>query len=411
MASNRFTRSVATTVAAIAGLLLLAGCGTPAVGARDATKTAATSCPVPAGLVLIVGVHRNEPAPGVPAALACTLQKTITAGHSVSIVADDGNPYVVLPATVLPVSTANQAAEANDIRAGEDTVLADVASAKARTPGANLLAALSVAADEIRSAGISRPTIAVIDSGLSDRGTVSFTEAGMLAANPNQVARYVEDQGALPDLQGTTVDLVGIGYVAPPQQPLDAPQRSAVTQIWAAIATAAGAQVNIVPVPRSGPGPNTTLPTGIVTVPAPNSYRTTTGGTATGPIHPRPGHTTIFDGTSALGFFFNSTQLRDPTTAQAELRPLAAWLAAEPGRSVTLTGTTDSIGTPAYNKTLSQARANTIRALLVTLGAPPAAIHTAGAGYTADPPDITPTGAVNPAKAALNRAVRITPNQ
>jgi outer membrane protein OmpA-like peptidoglycan-associated protein len=399
MAHHHLTHATRrAALALLAAALLLAGCG-QADTPQASSNADATSCATPQGLVLVVGVHRNEPAPGVPVVLACPLGKAIGSRRPVAVVADDGNPFVTLSATVLPVSTANAAAWANDTRAEEDRVLAAVASAKARTPGADLLGALSVAADEARSAGIAHPTIAVIDSGLSDRGLINFTEPGMLGADPAQIARFVAAQGALPDLRGASVDLIGLGYTTAPQPPLDAAQRVEVDRIWAAVASAAGASVEIVPFPRSGPGPRTALPTGIVEVPAVEAFQ------------PEAGQTTIFDDTSPLGFYFDSTQLRDPADAQAELRPMAAWLAAAPGRRATLVGTTDSIGSPAYNKALSLARANRIAQLLISLGAPPAAISTQGAGYTADPPDLTPTGSVDPAKAALNRAVRITLQQ
>ena len=131
-------------------------------------------------------------------------------------------------------------------------VQAAIAAARPDSPGIDDLEALSVAADEARTAGDPHAELVLIDSGLDDRGALDFTVPGMVAATPAEVAQQLKASGNLPDLRGFTVLLVGIGYTAPPQAPLSAKWRSNVTQIWATVVRSAGAKVEIIPQPGQG---------------------------------------------------------------------------------------------------------------------------------------------------------------
>jgi outer membrane protein OmpA-like peptidoglycan-associated protein len=89
-------------------------------------------------------------------------------------------------------------------------------------------------------------------------------------------------------------------------------------------------------------------------------------------------------------------------TAQgrAVVENVAGILKAHPTVRVRIEGHTDSTGTPDRNLALSQARAETVRATLVSLGIDPARMSTAGFGATRPlVPDTTP------ANQAINRRV------
>ena len=246
------------------------------------------------------------------------------------------------------------------------------------TPSIDDLAALSIAADEARSAGISRAELVLIDSGLDDRGPLDFTVPGMVAATPAEVARQLEASGNLPDLRGIKVLLVGIGYTAPPQAPLAAKWRSNVTQIWATVVRSAGATVEIIPQPGQGPSVKTDQPVHQVPVPPTQQVKANT-------------HTTIiFTGESPVRFKPNSTAFIDPTAAVQALTPIARWLAADPSRHAFLEGTTADVGPMSGQIKLSRLRADHVREELITLGASPAQITTKGVGSNF--PQFTPTG-------------------
>jgi outer membrane protein OmpA-like peptidoglycan-associated protein len=381
---------------AAAGLLavpLLAACsgtaGTAAAGAPAADCPA--GAPAPAGLVLVVGVHQNVPAPGVPAALACPLRAALEAGSPVAVVGLDGTPAVEVSARV-PAGQRNDVARQDDIAAAENAVVAAANRAAADSDGADLVDALAVAADAARSAGAPAATITVIDSGLPDRGALDMTVPGMLAADPAEVADHLAAQ--MPDLTGMAVQLVGTGYTAPPQQPLSPAQRQAAADILTALLTRSGASVQALPAPRDGTGSDTAFTTRSVPLPAPAPFT--------------PAASTVYDDASALGFLPDSTVLRDPSAASAQLAELARWLRADPSRTATITGTCASDGTSEGRARLSLARAQTIAGMLQQVGVPAAKLQAAGAGYIADPPDRGPDGRLEPALAAQNRTVRIT---
>jgi outer membrane protein OmpA-like peptidoglycan-associated protein len=75
-------------------------------------------------------------------------------------------------------------------------------------------------------------------------------------------------------------------------------------------------------------------------------------------------------------------------TGRSELNPgaatkmdqLAQFLTEHPDRRVEIDGYTDSVGSEAYNEELSQRRANSVKAALVTRGVDPTRINTQGYG-------------------------------
>jgi outer membrane protein OmpA-like peptidoglycan-associated protein len=348
-----------------------------------------------AALVLIVGVHQNVPAPDVPKALACRLQATIATENPVTVIGVDGTPEVEL-AERFPVNNSNATVRGDDIERAIATVLGAVRHAAASSDGSALLAAVALAADQARSDRTPNAHLVLVDSGLADTG-LDLTQPGLLGADPEEVANFLAEQGALPDLTGLSIELVGFGYATAPQEPLTQAMRDSTIKIWTAVLTRAGAtSVIVTPVPRTGEGPDTSYSTRTVPIPEPTSWTQDTGG----PI--------VYDDTSALGFQPNSTELRDPAAALATLQPLALWLVAESSRGAEIVGTTSSWGTEEDRATLSKERAEAIRVLVVGLGASPDQINTRGAGYTAHPPDRAPDGSLDPVAAARNRAVRIT---
>lgn len=92
--------------------------------------------------------------------------------------------------------------------------------------------------------------------------------------------------------------------------------------------------------------------------------------------------------THAVHFPFASARLT--TQAQQELDALKALL--PEARSITLTGNTDRIGTPAFNRRLAVRRAETVRQALVDMGVPAERIAPVRARCCVDdPPRINPS--------------------
>ncbi len=376
--------------------LLLTGCASlsDVVGVRT---VAASGCGHPRGVVLIIGAHRDAPAPSLDERSRCQVTSAISAGKPVLIVVAAGQPELITPR--LASVRGGTLAQQNSPRVQQDVqrVQAAIAAARPDSPGVDDLAALEFAADAADTDGIPHAELLLLDSGLDDRGVLDFTVPGLVAATPSDVVGQLESSGNLPHLRGFTVLLVGIGYSAPPQEPLPAKWRSNVTQIWATVVEASGARVGIIPRPGQGPSVRTVQPVRLVPVPADQ------------PVRPAPRASIVFTGESPVRFKPNSTAFADPAAAAKALTPIARWLAAGPSRHAWLVGTTADVGPMTGQIALSRSRAGRVRAELVALGASPAQISARGVGsdFAQFKPDRTPSGALLAGPATLNRSVRI----
>jgi outer membrane protein OmpA-like peptidoglycan-associated protein len=273
-----------------------------------------------------------------------------------------------------------------------------VAAARPAAPGVDDLAALAVAADEARSDGDPHAELVLIDSGLDDRGALDFTVPGLLAASPADVVAQLRGTGNLPDLDGFTVLLVGIGYTAAPQEPLSAKWRASLTAIWTAVVSAAGANVDVIPQPGQGPSVSTAEPVLPIQVPVTAHVQFTRHSTV------------VFNGESAVRFEPNTTVFVDPAAALLALAPIARWLAADSSRHAWLEGTTADVGPIQGQRYLAVLRADRVKQVLISLGASAAQISTEGVGsrFPQFVPDRNAAGVLLAGPATLNRSVRIT---
>ncbi|WP_300607055.1 OmpA family protein [Trebonia sp.] len=384
-------------LAAAAATVVLSGCGS----ISDLTSTAATTaqtCPHPDGMILVIGAHRDVPAPQLDPLLECELTAVIGTGGPVRILIPDSPPQLITP-QLEPVNGGTLAQQASP-RVQHDVQLTDQAVSNARpdAPGVDDLNALAVAADEADTLGGTGIEIVLIDSGLDDRGALNFTVPGLLAATPAEVVSQLRATGNLPELHRLTVVLVGLGYTAPPQAPLSAKWRASLTAIWRAVVSAAGARVRIIPQPGLSASVVTDEPVRLVPVPS------------AGYIHPAAGQTIVFSGISAVRFQPNSTAFVDQVAAIEALAPIAHWLAADPARHAELEGTTADVGPMSGQVELSLLRADRVKAALISLGAQPTQITTTGVGsdFPQFAPDRDADGALLAGPATLNRSVRIT---
>lgn len=92
------------------------------------------------------------------------------------------------------------------------------------------------------------------------------------------------------------------------------------------------------------------------------------------------------------------------TPEQATIRQAAAAYSSRAGASITLTGHTDTTGSPAFNQALSQRRVDAVTAGLVAAGVPQAAIASASASGETNPPVRTGDNVSD----QKNRSVEIT---
>jgi outer membrane protein OmpA-like peptidoglycan-associated protein len=393
--TKALTGCVLASVAALTAACSLAGAAPQGPGDGSPGMT----CTTPDGLGLIIGAHRNVPAPQLSPRAQCDVTMAITHRKPVFIVVADGSPRAYL-VHLLPVTGGTKAGQ--DARINENGLLVSRAVSRARpgSPGVDDLAALAVASDEARTLGLPHAVLILMDAGLDDRGALNFTRPGMLAAEPGDLTGQLKGAGDDPHLVGMSVILSGIGYTAAPQPPLPVSLRTNLTSIWSAVIAASGGTVTAIdPDPGSGPSLRTRYPVGRVPIPAQRAAR------------PRPGRKLVFDAQSPVSFVGNSAAFLNPAAARSALAPIGRWLHAGPERHATIVGTTMNYGRYAGQKRLSLARARAAAAVIRSTGASASQITVRGVGshfpqYVR--PDKGAAGSPLPAAAVANRSVRIS---
>lgn len=349
-------------------------------------------------VVFVVSGRQDSPAPALTGEMSSAAWTAILNGSSIGLVDLDGKPRLI-KAGAFSDPGANPAA----LQVAEQNYLNALGSAvedtRAAYPHADVLDALNVAGRAARAACPYGGTVYVEDSGLQETGPMNFRTAGLLGAAPSDVASFLARNHDLPDLHGLKVVFSGLGDVAPPQAPLGISQQDNVIAIWSAIAKAGGAtSVVIDPAPRNGISAPQDVPA-VLLVPVPSEPAWSSGD-----------QTFVFPDSGAVGFEPNTTVFRDPSAATAALQPLARYLVANPSARIELTGTTAHWGTLAGCILLAEQRADTVKAVLVQMGASPGQISTRGLGwlFPGYENDQGPNGSLLPGPAEHNRSVIVT---
>ena len=110
--------------------------------------------------------------------------------------------------------------------------------------------------------------------------------------------------------------------------------------------------------------------------------------------------------TLALYFEFDEDEMNPRTRRQLEIVSLI--LKSDPGKKLTLSGHTDSLGTENYNRSLSERRADVVREFLIAAGVDAAQIVTLAKGSSQPRrPNVTETGEDNPEGRRANRRTEI----
>lgn len=376
------------------GSLVLAACGR----SSEATAPSALGCPDPDGAVAFaVGGRANTPAVSLTPMLSAVVQAA-SANEASATLLDTGGHPAVFGSFDLTRNSKNGDARRQEAGLKARELAQQLHQVAATSPEANPLEALNQAADSVRSAlgDTQGGTIVLVDSGLQTTGALDYTQAGMLAADPQDIVKTLSGSGQLPDLSGMTVYLVGIGQTVAPQETLDAGARRNVQAQWRALVEGAGATcVDVDNTPRSaaqaaGLPAVTAFPVPAVAAEIPTPEQ---------PIFLR----------DEVRFKSDSAEYVDPQRAAEALGPIADWMK-QSGSAVTLTGTTATDGREEGRKRLSLRRANAVKASLVALGAEASRITTKGVGtnHPNHVNDLDRHGKLLPGPAAQNRLVIVS---
>jgi OmpA-OmpF porin, OOP family len=354
---------------------------------------ATPGCPTPANgrFAVAVGARANSPRPKFPAELAASLFQGGRNYESFSVIPVDGRPAVTARLDFNPKLYGSKSVrvQAEAEHSFVKRAATAISEARARSPEAAPLAALSLAAREVGPGG----AVTLMDSGLQTVAPLDFRQ-GFLTASPTDISGWLKESHLLPDLKDRTLLLAGLGDTVAPQSSLDEARRADLVAIWKQIGKDAGAScISVVTAPAEGAEPEGLPPVSTVQIPRTQSL----------PMSCLP---VPFTASSSIGFVGDSTAFRDADAADATLKRLAGDIKANK-QTVTVTGTAAGLGTDEQQKAFSSARAEAVRDKLLRYGVPVDRIEVKGVGVHFDGfiRDIDAAGLLNPVLAAENRGV------
>jgi outer membrane protein OmpA-like peptidoglycan-associated protein len=360
------------------------------------THVAGIACPISQGpLTLVISGRSGSPRFFMSETMKAVVAQTFSShnGGPVQFVSIEGTPGL---ATQTPVKLFRGGIEREDYL---DEIEKEGGTIRARTPEADLLGALDVAA---RATLPTRPaTILVDDSGLSTRGGVAFDDKTTIEVDANEMVEALTRKGYLPDLSGLTVVLVGIGEVGAPQKPLRPAQRRHLVDLWTSIGKASGAAcvASLDQVRTADPDSGLPFVSPIPVPPPP----------ATPPVSSSSDTFLLSDG-GEVSFKPDTAQFVDPDAARLALAQVAKAAKRSSNTSVKVVGTTANVGPISSQIVLSKARAQAIADVLVQLGVERERLVVEGLGsrFPEYLNDHGPNGELLPGPANRNRTVRIT---
>lgn len=393
---NHPLRLMAAALAVALGLAPLTGCSSDRT-AEDCRPYADR----PLNLVIVSGNHEGNPAP-VLTDLSRPLVTQALCSGALDIVSSAGEPTKLTDDQFRLEKFGGTSGGNDDVMRRNVNRVTTALQLPPTGDGTNFVKAVGVAAAALRGRPADVPrTMLVIDNALPDHGPLTTTQPGLLTASAGTVVRELTANQSLPDLQGVTVLLSGIGASTAPQPALSDKAITNLTAIVTATLTAAGAEVQVDPTPRSGESVAThgkrVTPT---PVPADEQVSLPVACTSA---------ETVFDGRSAVTFTGDQATFADPAAAHAALQPLVEWLRVDPDRTATLRGTTVDVGNPEGQQRLGQRRADAVADYLVSRGVLHRQVTAVGVGaeFPEYLPDRTTSGELDETRAPANRSIRV----
>lgn len=304
--------------------------------------------PVAPALAIAVGARANSPKPAPPTEVRQLIVETMNGCGKITVVRVDGRPSVV---DDLVFSTGARTKQNFEI--DKDKFLRRVdallAEAKAKVPEANVLQALSVAADAAGKGG----TVALVDSGVQTAAPLDFRKDNLPSRRPAAIVRALKQQDLLPDLAERRVILAGLGYTAAPQDQLDEKNQAFLVDLWREIVIASGARDPVVAEePNTDPSVVTSPSVSVVRFPAAE-------------IQLGCDTLSVLPDTGAVGFVPDQAEFRDPGAARRVLGEFAGFLRDNPTATVLIKGYVAHYG----SGSLSQRRADRVKQELLAQGA------------------------------------------
>lgn len=378
-------------------------------GKADADKStsAVSVSAAQTDLCVILGTHHNHPLMSKCCAnLKEVLNTVCEYGGNITLIVNDGSPYVLDSLSIDPVASnlsKNQTKRMVTSRVAQ--ILSIINNAKPACAETDLLSAIHSASNALATASNQKLLFILDNCVASTTGILDLTEKGAaLMANPNTVLDHLDrndvfDPGYihLADVQVIWDTFTSVGGSQPTLTPTAAKQ---YTAFWKQFLKLCGSESSVTILG----GDNADCYEGLFNVsPVPiPAIDNDLGQVAENGV-------TFSEKT--LGFRPNSTDFSDPQAAAALLKQVADVLC-QSKKSIVVAGQIATVtSSPDAGKAFSASRAMTVKDSLVKYGVPESHITCIGLGYTSpfQVPDTSPNGALIEEKAVQNRVTIIAP--
>lgn len=364
-------------ITAVAALLLM-GCGAQQTEAATKVPNIVREFFLPKTIkqdtnyVFIIGDRGNSANPNQEY-LAEYAEEAAASGLNVSVITVEGSPRVAASMKLDERREGlSETAQEKIIRKEAEKVRELFSGCMAETAEADDFQALILAAREVKKGDAEKHKIIICDSGISTAGHMIFSTAALDGSvSGEEIVRNLKEMDVLPDLSSVEVVWQGAGETKAPQMKLYENNRRNVIKIWSRVLEACGAEVN----------EDTFDDRSSSEITDSSKYPVVTTVVAAS-----PGDAMDVDGVTDFSelckFKPGSPELiTGEVDVLKQLGKYISYMESHPDYRLLIVGTTASADTDEVLASLSKARCETIRTLLVKNGADPARIETAGLGY------------------------------
>ena len=375
---RKIRRIAIAGITSVSVALLLTGCGAGQAEAASKIPGIVRSFFEPkasrqdTNYVFVIGDRGNSADPNREF-LEKQAEEAAEYGLNVSVITVEGEPRVAASVEMDERKAGlSKTAQRKIIRKEAEKIKELISGNKAETAEADVFQALILAAREVKKGDVKKCKIVVCDSGIATAGHMVFSTAALDGSvSGEEIVRNLKEMDVLPDLSSVDVVWQGAGETKAPQMKLYENNRRNVIKIWTRVLEACGAEVN----------EDTFDDRSSSEVTDSSKYPVVTTVVAAS-----PGDAMDVDGITDFSelckFKPGSPEL---ITGEADvlkqLGKYISYMESHPDYRLLIVGTTASADTDEVLASLSKARCETIRTLLVKNGADPARIETAGLGY------------------------------
>lgn len=373
-----FKRIAAIAIAVLVAYALgtLVGCTTP------------VSSEAPHNEVIVYAQRANSSAQ--PSVAIDAVDAAVRTHGWVDIVTCDGEPASAISSGAVVGSEAtNEDNRALENEAQRNQILGLLAQSRAKAPEVDIAAAILYASRSLASAPAGVNEVVVVDSGVSTKGSIDFTQ-GLVDADPQAFAEYLKSNRMLPDL--SNIDRVvwyGFGDVADGQGAIPANVAANMREIYASYLKAAGVREVVFDGAVGALADREAGLPSVTPVDMPEAPSFAGAGT------------TVRLTQATLAFVNGRADFADEAAAAATLSEYAGALSADSTLTVAVRGYTASNPT---DPNLSQLRADRVADELVSQGVTPGQVSASGMGVG----PVDDHGGADETLAAQNRYVELS---